>query len=366
MIAGCGTTDSEAQVDNDRKLELLYQRCAEQNIVLNDDKKEVGLKEIIFHGHKITADGIEADDKKVEAILKMNAPEDVTGIKRFCGVVQYMAKFLPDMANLLEPIRALTRKDVVWNWSSDCEKAFQEIKCKLTKAPVLAYFDANKDVVLQVDSSQYGIGAVLLQDGKPVEYASRLLTSSERNWAQIEKEALAILFGLERFDQYTYGRAVTVQNDHKPLSSILKKPLSSAPKRLQDIMVRLYRYDFEFQFIKVVNLTIADALSRAELVTDDNARPRIMNVSTYDHIPDARLDEVRLATENDGNMKQLISIILNGWPDTKDKVPEVVKPYYDFRDTLGFQDGIIVKGDAIEGNRSLLAVLTFSLIALLL
>ena len=76
------------------------------------------MKEIIFHGHKITADGVQADDKKVEAILKMTATEDVSGVKRFCGVVQYMAKFLPDMANLLEPIRALTRKDVVWNWSS--------------------------------------------------------------------------------------------------------------------------------------------------------------------------------------------------------------------------------------------------------
>ena len=88
----------------------------------------------------------------------------------------------------------------------------------------------------RLDSSKHGIGAVLLQEGRPVEYASRALTPSERNWAQIEKEALSVLFGQERFDQYTYDRPVKVENDHKPLAAILRKPLSLAPKRVQDIM----------------------------------------------------------------------------------------------------------------------------------
>ena len=79
---------------------------------------------------------------------------------------------------------------------------------------MLAYFDIAKDIELQVDSSKDGVGAVLLQGGKPVEYASRALSSNERNWAQIEKELLAVVFGLERFDQYTYGKKVIVQNDH--------------------------------------------------------------------------------------------------------------------------------------------------------
>ena len=97
--------------------------------------------------------------------------------------------------------------------------------------------------MIQVDSSKHGIGAVLLQEGRPIEYASRALTPSERNWAQIEKEALSVLYGLERFDQYTYGRPVKAENDHKPLVSILRKPLSQAPKHLQDIMMRYHRYD---------------------------------------------------------------------------------------------------------------------------
>ena len=175
-----------------------------------------------FHGHCITRKGVRVDSTKVKAIQEMPSPTDVSGVKRLCGMVQYMAKFLPDLSTDLEPIRELTCKDVPWNWSHECESAFERVKKRLNEAPILAYFDVNKEVVLQVDSSKCGLGAVLLQDGKPVEFASRALKPSERKWAQIE--ALSMLYGLERFDQYTYGRKVIVQNDHKPLASILSKP----------------------------------------------------------------------------------------------------------------------------------------------
>ena len=101
-------------------------------------------------------------------------------------------------------------------------ECFRHTKEKLSELPCLAFFDVLKEGVIQVDSSKHGICAVLLQEGRPVEYASRALTSSERNWTQIEKEALSVLFGLERFDQYTYGRPVKVQNDHKPVAAILR------------------------------------------------------------------------------------------------------------------------------------------------
>ena len=153
--------------------------------------------------------------------------------------------------------------------------------------------------MIQVDSSKHGIVAVLLQEGRPIEYASRALTPSERNWAQIEKEALAVLYGLERFDQYAYGRAVTVQNDHKPLAAILRKPLSMAPKRLQDVMMRLNRHAVNFVFVKGTSLHIADTLSRAHLDSvegNQDDRARIINIYAFAEIPDKRLDEIREAT----------------------------------------------------------------------
>ena len=252
--------------------------------------------------------------------MTCNLPTIVSGVKRLCGMVQYMAKFLPDLSTILEPIRELTRKEKAWQWSEDCEAAFQKIKEMLTETPVLADFDPGKEVVVQVDSSKDGIGAVLLQDGRPVEYASRSLTASERNCAQIEKEALSVLYGLKRFDQYTYGRKVTIHIDQKPLEAILKKPLAMAPKRLQDIMMRWNRYDFDSVYVKGINLTIADTLSRAYLKSVEgncSERLRILSLKITEmcDVPDARLLEIREATEVDDEMQTLKETVMNGWPE---------------------------------------------------
>ena len=180
---------------------------------------------------------MKADKNKVEAFLGMSAPTDISDVRRLCGMVQYLSRFLPNLSGDLEPIRELTRNDHEWNWSSE--------------TPVLAYYNQDKQNVLQVDSSQHGIGAVLMQEGEPVEYASRSLSPSE----------------FERFDQYTYGTKVTVENDHRPLAAIMKKPLSQVPKRLQDLLMRIHRYDIDFRYKKGAELFIGDTLSRAHLET---------------------------------------------------------------------------------------------------
>ena len=164
-----------------KKLAVTLKRYAEKNIILNEDKNETGLDEIILHGHRITKDGVKVDEAKVQAIRDMPAPTDVEGEKRLCGMAQYMAKFLPNLAATLEPIRALTRKDTPFVWSKECEDAFNTLKKNLSESPCLAYFDSSKEVVIQADSSKHGIGAVLLQEGRPIEYASRALTPSEQH-----------------------------------------------------------------------------------------------------------------------------------------------------------------------------------------
>ena len=111
VIVGCGNSDAEAQSDNQQKLAVTLKRCAEKKIILNEDKQQTGLDEIIFHGHRITKDCVKVNEAKVQAIRDMPAPTDVEGVKRLCGMDQHMAKFLPNLAATLEPIRALTRKD---------------------------------------------------------------------------------------------------------------------------------------------------------------------------------------------------------------------------------------------------------------
>ena len=213
------------KVDHDKNLQSLYDRCNEKCIILNEKKADIGRNEITFMGHKITGNGIEADPAKISAILDMPEPKDVASVKRFCGMIQYLSCFMPNLCNDLSPLHNLTKKGVAWSWSSECENALRIIKQKITCAPVLAYYDATKPLVLQVDSSKNGVGAVLLQQGKPIKYASRALTKSKQNWAQIEKEMLAVVYGLERFNQYTYARNVIVHNDHKPINMMLQKSL---------------------------------------------------------------------------------------------------------------------------------------------
>ena len=144
------------------------------------------------------------------------------------------------------------------------QQAFDEMKKALTMTPSLSYYDVMKPVVIQCDASDSGLGAALLQNGLPVAYLSRALTSAETNYAQIEKELLAIVFACEKFDQYVYGRdKLHVQSDHKPLEVIFKRQLVTAPKRLQRMLLRLQRYSLQVTYVRGSEMYIADTLSRA-------------------------------------------------------------------------------------------------------
>ena len=140
------------------------------------------------------------------------------------------------LAEVEIPLRELTRKEVIFHWDKLQADAFQKLKDMCCKAPVLAYDDVNKEVIIQCDASKEAVGAVLLQEGRPVAYASRKLRESEIKWAPIEKEMLAIVFSTQKFREYFLGKTTVVQTDHKPLETILRKPIATAPLRLQEMM----------------------------------------------------------------------------------------------------------------------------------
>ena len=209
-----------------------------------------------------------------------------------------------------------------WNWSAECEEAFIKVKKNIIEAPLIIYFNPDKELVLQVDSSKDGLGAALLPDGKPIEYASRAPTSAEQNWAQIEKETLAVVFGLEHFDQYTCGRKVVIENDHKPLAAILKKPLSQAPKRPQALILWLHRYDVDFHYVEGSKLFITDTPSRAFLDVPDT-HVRVIKGNAWKGESDERINE---ATADDESMHKLLSIIRDSWRDKNEGLSEL-KPF---------------------------------------
>ncbi|PIK48181.1 hypothetical protein BSL78_14973 [Apostichopus japonicus] len=248
--------------EHDMRLEQVLQRCRDKKLKLNLDKCKFKVDEVPYIGHILTSDGVKPDIKKVKAIQEMHPPTNITELKRFLGMVNYVAKFVDNLSAISEPLRVLLRKDTVWQWNEEQQKSFDALKVMITNAPILKYFDTNKPVTLSVDASKSGVGAVLLQENKPVAYASKTFTEAQTRYAQIEKELAAIVYGCEKFHQYIFGRMVTVETDHKPLESIFKKPLSRAPPRLQRMLLKLQKYVLSVSYKKGSELHVADALSR--------------------------------------------------------------------------------------------------------
>ena len=170
--------------------------------------------------------------------------------------MHYYGKFIPHLSALLHPLNQLLKANTTWFWSDSCEQAFQEAKQKLASAPVLVHYDLSLPLRLAGDASQYGIGAVISQvgpngDEQPVAYASRTLSTPEKNYSQIEKEALSLIFGLHKFHQYLYARNFTIVTDHKPLLAILgpKKNIPAlAAARMQRWALLLSAHNYKLEY----------------------------------------------------------------------------------------------------------------------
>ncbi|RUS68488.1 hypothetical protein EGW08_023750 [Elysia chlorotica] len=331
--------------EHDLNLQNFLSHCGKYGVRLNRDKLELASNKITFMGHVISSDGIKTDPEKVRAIRDFPPPTCLTEVRRFLGMVQYLSRYIPHLTDDLHPIQNLTKKDVPFLWSESQKNAFLAVKSKIVDSPCLAIYDPHKELTLENDASEYGLGSVLLQDGKPLGFASRTLSEAERNYAQIEKELLAVIFGMNKFYHYTFARPVTVVTDHKPLVSIANKPLSKAPKRLQSMFLKLQAFDFNLIYKPGTQLHVSDSLSRAPLPTV-NAVHTCSNIS-HSPFKDSRLSEIKAATVLDPVLSQLKLIILQGWPDLKSDLPSCVLPYFNYRDELTVQDGIILRGDRI-------------------
>ena len=178
--------------EHDRNLIAFMERFRDKGIKLNREKLQLRMSEVTFMGHCITKDVLQSDPEKVKAIAKMDAPANVEELRRYLGMVNYLAKFMPHMTDVNYPLRNLTKHDVAWTWSDSQQDAFETVRQMLINAPVLAFYDPTKELRLETDASEYGLGSAHFQEGKPVAYASRTLTETEKRYAQIEKEMLAV------------------------------------------------------------------------------------------------------------------------------------------------------------------------------
>lgn len=225
-----------------------------------------------------------ADPTKITAINEMPPPEDKTSLQRSLGMINYLGKFIPNLSELSASLRQLLHKDVVWSWTQHQQDAFNKLKACLTSPPVLQYYDMHKPVTLTCDASQHGLGAACLQDDKPVACASRTLNPTERRYAQIEKELLAVVFACYRFYDYIYGKPVVIETDHQPLVAIQNKPFHTVSARLQRMMLRLQKFNLTLVYKKGKHLYIADTLSRTSTLDEQPLKARLRGNVTSAHL----------------------------------------------------------------------------------
>lgn len=338
------------KAEHDERLDKVLKRAAETGVTFNHSKCKFGLTEVKYIGHTVSKDGLKVDLDKVKAIQEFTEPTDVKELQRFLGMINYLGKFVPGLSEHTSVLRELCKQDVIWHWTEQHHNAFQDLKNVVTSAPVLQYFDPEGLVTVSVDASQKGLGAVLMQGKGPVAFASKLLSRTQQNYAQIEKELLAVVYGCERFHQYVYGRKVVVETDHKPLEAIFNKPLDKCPLRLQRMRIKLQNYDITLKYKPGKELIVADALSRAsgpdevfDLHEQEIAAQQGLVVHYVQNSPDI---VTRLQTEvlGDEIMGQLKEIILKGWPSDKSQIPLSVKPFWTFREDLTVHNGLVYKG----------------------
>ena len=158
--------------------------------------------------------------------MRAPEPQNLQQLRSYLGLLNYYSKFIPNLATMTKPLNHLLNKDVKWKWKADWSEVFVATKNVLVSSKVLVHYDPKLPISLAGDASAYGLGAVIshtLPDGseRPIAYASRILSSAEKNYAQLEKEAASLVFGLKKFHQYLYGRKFTLITDHKPLTIIL-------------------------------------------------------------------------------------------------------------------------------------------------
>ncbi|EYC37500.1 hypothetical protein Y032_0784g2333 [Ancylostoma ceylanicum] len=322
--------------EHSANLEALFERIQEYGFRVRIEKCSFLIPQIRYLGSIIDAKGRHPDPAKIEVIKKMPPPKDIGQVRSFLGLLNYYGAFVEEMRQLRAPLDKLLKKDTPFNWSADCQQAFDRAKEVLSSDLLLTHFDPSKEIVVAADASENGIGAVIshrFSDGteKPIYHACRVLTAAEKNYGQVEKEGLALVYAVRKFHRYLYG-----------------------PNRLQRWSLILLNYNFTIEYRPKSNFEQADALSRliAEqstpqedvVIAEINADAVNLFTNTSAKLP-LTADDVAKETQKDPLLKEVLHCVQTGeWPKkSKDRLLR----FNSIRSSLTTQGGCLVFGDRI-------------------
>ena len=335
-------------------LEAVLSKLQTAGLRLKRSKCTFMMPSVEYLGHQISTKGIQPTEDKVRAIKDAPVPTDVTQLQSFVGRVNYYGKFLPNLSSALAPLYILLQKSSKWKWGAQQDKAFSAVKSQLTSECLLTHFDPQKPLTLACYASPYGVGAVLshrLDDGseRPIAFASRSLSPAEKGYAQLDKEALAIVFGVTKFHVYLYGHSFTIYSDHKPLQYLFNpsKAISAmASARVQRWALLLSSYQYTVSYKPGSQMANADVLSRLPLPEMPESVPALGETVLLMQSLQAPItfNQLKQWTTQDPILSKVHTLLLQGWQYSND--PNL-KPYQVRHNELTVCDGCVMWGSRV-------------------
>ena len=335
-----------------KQLDMLLQTIEDSGLTLKLPKCSFAVPEINVFGHIVSSRGIQPDKKKVEAVANAPAPKTSAEVHSFLGLVNYCSRYVADYSTTTYPLRQLLKEKTKFHWGEEQQKRFLKLKQAITSAPILAHFSISAPTRVVVYASPWALGAVLLQQQsdstyRPIAFGGRSLTETEVKYSQIEKEALAIVFGCEHLHLYLHGKPFEMETDHRPLEYIFKPKASGkpAPARVERWLLRLQEYDFTVIY-RPGPQNLPDALSR---LPNNNLRRNMESCADrYVHYLAEQLTPVAMNTaefqehsKNDPELIQVRQCIEKNQPH---RLPP---QYKSLEQELSIVDNIILRGNRI-------------------
>ena len=344
----------KTQAEHLSNLDEVLTRLQEAGVRLKESKCAFMMSTVEYLGHKITKDGLQPSESKVEAVIKAPTPSNVTELKVFLGLINYYGKFISNLSTTAVPLHRLLVKGTEWKWGEQQETAFQTVKNQLASSKLLVHYDPELQLILSCDASPYGIGAVLahrFDDGseRPIAYVSWTLAAAERKYCHLDKEALAIVFGLSKFHQYLFGRKFVIYTDHKPLSYLFDASRAvpqMASARIQRWAITLSVYSYTIEYKRGQSNSNADALSRLPLPDQPAEIPTPADtIFLLDRINSTPVTAamIRRWTQADPVLSKVKAHVMRGWKySTSD-----LRPYFRWRSELSVKSGCILCGHRV-------------------
>ncbi|KAL5267338.1 hypothetical protein ACHWQZ_G004399 [Mnemiopsis leidyi] len=347
-----GKTEEE-HLDN---LEEVIRRLEKAQFRCNLMKSKFLKDEVQYLGYLITKQGIRPSTDKVETLLKAKYPESLPALVSFLSACQYYGRFIKNLSTIVEPLNQL-RRGVPWKFGETERKAFDTLKEALASSAVIVPYDPRLPVKIDTDASATGIGAVIshvMEDGteRPIEFASRTLSKSERNYSQIEKEALSLVWGVGKFHKFVYARKFTLVTDHKPLLYILKENRAipdMAASRIVRWANKLACYQYKIQYRPTEKHSNADVCSRYPLPAEEEEDTEVADVffNTFAEKTIINFATVGKFTPLDVTLSKVKKFVLEGWPQKLRDDQKDLKPYFERRDELSCEKGCVLWGTRI-------------------